>query len=112
MIEGIEAVTAEGDSSNEATEENLPLVLPHEFVKLHGAKFATIIRKQQERLQEWVSVVEADKIEQDFQELKLAYQTEESLKVSLINVTTRHHFAKAGILYMHVLSNWKTLAVD
>ena len=63
LIEGIEAVTAEGDSSNEATEENLPLVLPHEFVKLRGDKFAAIIRKQQERLQEQVSVVEADKIE-------------------------------------------------
>ena len=112
LIEGIEAVTAEGDSSNETTEENLPPVLPHEFVKLHSAKFAAIIRKQQERLQERVSAVEANKIEQEFQELKLAYQTEESLKMSLINVTTRHHFAKAGILYMLILSNWKTSVVD
>ena len=63
-------------------------------------------------MQGWVLAVEANKIEQDFQELKLAYQTEESFKKSLINVTTRHHFAKAGVLYMHVLSNWKTSVVD
>ena len=63
-----------------STEENLPPVLPHELVKLRGAKFAAIIRKQQERLQEWVLAVEANKIEQEFQELKLVYQTEESLK--------------------------------
>ena len=31
--------------------------------------------------------------------------------MSLINVTTRQHFAKAGILYRHVLSNWNTSAV-
>ena len=45
MIEGIKAMTVERDSSNEATEENLSPVLPHEFVRLHGAKFAVIIRK-------------------------------------------------------------------
>ena len=55
--------------------------------------------------------IEVNKIEQDFQELKLAYQTDESLKMSLINVTTRQHFAKAGILYRHVLSNWNTSVV-
>ena len=32
LIEGIEAVTAERDSSNEATEEILAPVLPHEIV--------------------------------------------------------------------------------
>ena len=32
--------------------------------------------------------------------------------MNLVNVTTRHHFAKAGILYMHILSNWKTSVVD
>jgi hypothetical protein len=50
LIEDIEAMTVERDSSNEATEENLPPVLPHELVKLCGAEFAAIIRKQQERL--------------------------------------------------------------
>jgi hypothetical protein len=68
LIEAIEAITAERDSSNEATEENLPTVLPHELVQLRGAEFAAIIRKQKEQLQEWVSAAEADKIEQDFQE--------------------------------------------
>ena len=72
---------------------------------------AAIIRKQKDQLQEWVLAIEVNKIEQDFQELKLAYQTDESLKMSLINVTTRQHFAKAGILYRHVLSNWNTSAV-
>ena len=43
LIEGIDAVTAERDSVNEATEENLPPVLPHELVKLCGAEFAAII---------------------------------------------------------------------
>ena len=47
---------------------------------MHGAEFAAIIRKQKEQLQEWVLAMEANKIEQDFQELKLAYQTEESLR--------------------------------
>ena len=37
LIEGIEAVTAERDSGNDATEEYLPPVLPHELVKLHVA---------------------------------------------------------------------------
>ena len=46
LIEGIEAMTAERDSSNEAIEENQPTVLPHELVKLRGAEFAAIIRKQ------------------------------------------------------------------
>ena len=32
--------------------------------------------------------------------------------MNLVNVTTRHHFAKAGVLYMHILSNWKTSVVD
>ena len=32
--------------------------------------------------------------------------------MNLVNVTTRHHFAKAGILYMLILSNWKTSVVD
>ena len=32
LIEGIEAMTAERDSSNEAAEENLSPVLPHELV--------------------------------------------------------------------------------
>ena len=31
--------------------------------------------------------------------------------MSLINVTTRQHFAKAGVLYRHVLSNWNTSVV-
>jgi hypothetical protein len=47
---------------------------------LHGAKFAAIIRRQNKQLQEWVLAIEANRIEQDFQELKLAYQTEESLR--------------------------------
>jgi hypothetical protein len=80
LIEGILAVTAERDSSNEATEENLPPVLLHELVKLCGAVFAAFIQKQQEWLQEQVLMVEANKIEQDFQEFKLVYQTEESLR--------------------------------
>ena len=94
LIEGIEAVTAERDSSNEATEEDLPPVLPHELVKLRGAKFAAIIRKQQERLQEWVLAVEANKIEQEFQELKLAYQTEESFKNVLDQCDHKTSFCK------------------
>jgi hypothetical protein len=47
---------------------------------LNGAKFAAIIRKQKEQLEEWVLAIEVNKTEQDFQELKLAYQTEESLR--------------------------------
>jgi hypothetical protein len=47
---------------------------------LHGAEFAAIIRKQKEQLKKQVLAIEANKIEQDFQELKLAYQTEESLR--------------------------------
>ena len=80
LIEGIEALTAERDWVNEATGENLLSVLPHELIKFCGAKFSAIIRKQQERLQEQVLAVEADQIEQDFQELKLSYQTEEGFK--------------------------------
>jgi hypothetical protein len=111
LIEGIEAFTAERDSVNEAPKENLPTVLTHELVKLHGVKFTAIIRKKQEWLQELVSAVEADKIEQDFQELKLVYQTKKSFKMILINMTRRQHYAKAGILLRHVLSNWETSAV-
>jgi hypothetical protein len=47
---------------------------------LHGVEFAVIIRKQKEQLQEWVLAIEVNKIEQNFQELKLALQTEESLR--------------------------------
>ena len=72
------AMITERDSSNEAAEENLSPVLPHELVNCMVPKFAAIIRKQKEQLQEWVLAMEANKIEQDFQELKLAYQTEES----------------------------------
>jgi hypothetical protein len=38
---------------------------------LHGAEFAAIISRQKEQLQEWVLEIEANKIEQDFQELNL-----------------------------------------
>ena len=47
---------------------------------LNSAEFTAMIRRQKEQLQEWVLAIEANKIEQDFQELKLAYQTEESLR--------------------------------
>jgi hypothetical protein len=40
---------------------------------LNCAEFTALIRKQQEWLQEQVLAVEANKIEQDFQALKLAY---------------------------------------
>ena len=40
-------MTAERDSVNKAAEENLPPVLPHELIKLHGTMFAAIVRKQQ-----------------------------------------------------------------
>ena len=49
---------------------------------------------KQERLQERVLAVEADKIEQDFQELKLAYQTEESLKNVLDQCDHKTSFCK------------------
>jgi hypothetical protein len=63
LIKGIAAVTAERDTSNEAAEENLTHVLPHKIFKLHGAKFAAMIRKQHKWLQEQVSAVKANKVE-------------------------------------------------
>jgi hypothetical protein len=95
LIEGIEAVTAETDSGNEATEEDLPPVLSHELVNLHGTKLTVMIRKQQERLQERVMAVEANKIEQDFQELRLAYQPEESTKNVLDPCSHKTKFCKS-----------------
>ena len=94
LIEGIEAMTAERDSVKEAAEENIPPVLPHDLFKLHGAKFAAIIRKQQDRWEELVLAVEANKIDQDFQLMKLAYQTEESLKKLLDQCDLKVTFCK------------------
>ena len=102
LIEGIDAMTAERDLINEATEDNLPLALPHELFKLHHAKSVAIIRKQQVQLQEWVPAVGADKIEQDFQDLKFAYQTEESLKIFLDPCDHKTTFCKGwDIVHVH-----------
>ena len=93
--------------------QTLPPYLPHELVKLCGAKFAAIIRNQQGWLQEWVLAVEANKIKQDFQDLIFCLtKLKNFFKMSLINMTTRQHFTKAGILYMLILSNWKTSVVE
>jgi hypothetical protein len=62
---------------------------------LNGAESAAIIRRQKEQLQEWVLTIEANKIEQDFQELKLAYQTEESLRTVFDQCDHKTTFCKS-----------------
>ena len=55
-------------------------MLPHELVKLRGSQFSNIIRQQKDRLKTRLSEIEIDRLEQEFQEMCLAYQSEDSLK--------------------------------
>uniref|UniRef100_M4B5L8 Uncharacterized protein n=1 Tax=Hyaloperonospora arabidopsidis (strain Emoy2) TaxID=559515 RepID=M4B5L8_HYAAE len=58
----------------------IPPVLSHQLVKLCGRYFADIIHKQRYRLSAHWSEQSIELIEQDFQELRAAYEREPSLK--------------------------------
>ena len=95
LIEGIDSVVAERSSVNDAAEENLPPVLPHELVKLRGSQFSNIIRQQKDRLKTRLSEIEIDRLEQEFQEMCLAYQSEDSLKNVLDQCDHKASFRQA-----------------
>jgi hypothetical protein len=84
-------VVAEQDSMNEATNE-IPPILPHMLLKLHGKDFAEVLQKQKERLLKRLTEVEMDAIGHEFQELKLAYQNKGPLKDALGNCDYKTSF--------------------
>ena len=77
-------MVAERDSMNEAANQ-IPPILPHMLLMLHGKDFAEVLQKQKECLLKRWTKVETDAIECEFQELKLAYQNEGPLKDALDN---------------------------
>jgi hypothetical protein len=79
MIAKIPSIVAERDSRNDAADV-MPPVLPHQLVKIGGRGFADIIRLQTERLSNFWSPQGIELIEQDFQDLRAAYDREPSLK--------------------------------
>ena len=58
----------------------MPPILHHQIVKLRDLDFADIIRKQRYRLSARWSQQSIELIEQEFQELRAAYEREPSLK--------------------------------
>ena len=80
LIAAIKEVTAEQDSSNSATDE-IPPVLPHMLVKMHGRDFARIIWEQRSHLLlgPWTETT-IEQIEHEFQQLQSAYLSEPNLK--------------------------------
>ena len=91
LIAGIARVVAEQDSMNEAANE-IPPILLHMLLKLHGKDFAEVLQKQKECLLKRWTEVEIDAIEWEFQELKLAYQNEGPLKDALDNCDYKTSF--------------------
>ena len=69
---------------NKAANE-IPPILPHMLLKLHGKDFAEVLQKQKECLLKRWTEVEIDAIEWEFQELKLAYQNKGPWKDALDN---------------------------
>ena len=88
---GIARVVAEQDSIYEAANE-IPPIVPHMLLKLHGKEFAEVLQKQKEHLLKRWTEVEMDAIEWEFQELKLAYQNEGFPKDALDNCDFKTSF--------------------
>ena len=82
---------AERDSRNDAA-DSMPPVLPHQLVKLRGRELAEIIRKQRDRLAVRWSLQNIERIEQDFEGLRGAYDRELSLKQVLHRCNTTTSF--------------------
>ena len=82
LISGIESISAERDSTNEAGAA-LPPVLPYQLEKLRGRDFRVIVRTYHDRLITRWSSSKIDMIEQQFEALLVAFQSEEAFKKSL-----------------------------
>lgn len=79
---GISTIVAERDSLNESGNE-APAVMPHELVRLEHSDFCSIVVNHRERLLARWTTNEIDLIEQEHQDLVLAYCSEPQLQSAL-----------------------------
>ena len=79
---GISQIIAERDEMNDSTDK-LPPVLPHELAELEPSYFCAIVRQHRERLLARWTATEIDSIEQQHQELVVAYARQQQLREAL-----------------------------
>ncbi len=75
-----------------------PPVLPHQFVKLRGRDLSITVQTHRERLLSRWSLTKIDLIEQQFDSLLVAYQSEEAFKNALENCGAATGFKEGWLL--------------
>ena len=93
LIAAIARIVAERDSRNDAAEV-MPPALPHQLVKLRGREFSDIVRRHAARLSVHWNAQSIELIEQEFQDLRAAYDREPSLKQALDECDHKTTFVK------------------
>ena len=96
LADGISNICGERDQLNQATQSQLPAVLPHQWVKLGTGELVEILRQQRDRL-----LVQQDRefirlVEEDHKALKRALSSEEPLHEILEKHDTNTNFAGSG----------------
>ena len=99
LIARIAAICVERDSSNNPT-DSMPPVLPHQLVKIRGREFSNFVRLQMDRLLARWTPQKIELIEQNFQDLRAAYEREPALKQLLDNCDSKTTFEQ-GWGYIH-----------
>lgn len=96
VVEQILEIKAERDEKNRPADD-LPPVLPHELIKLRTAVFGdTIVDRHLEQLRQSWSEERIAKIEEQHQQLCIAYQREDALKSALDKCRTNPVSFEAG----------------
>jgi hypothetical protein len=82
IVEGILNIKAERDSINQPTED-LPPVLPHQLVKLHGREFTSIISPHLNHLREFWTDEDINNLSLQHSDLLFTYRYESILQKAL-----------------------------
>ena len=83
MVSNISKIIVERTSENLPSDDEVPLVAPHELVKMTRRHFCSILQRQVPRLRQHYNQREIQCIEDDFINLKRCYQRERITKAAL-----------------------------
>jgi hypothetical protein len=82
LVAGTSKVVAERDSRNSPADE-LPPVLPVDLCNVASRDFTSSLQKQNLRLKQKLTDEQIEKIEQEFQDLRIAFREQDGLQQSL-----------------------------